>query len=182
MRKVIVTEFMTLDGVVGYPHHWSFPYWNDEIAQFKQDETFASGGLLLGRVTYTEFAAAWPGRTDATGFADRFNNMPKYVVSTTLDKAEWNNSHLIKGNFAKEIAKLKQMEGQDLVVHGSVTLVSALMQANLIDQYNLLIYPLVLGTGLRLFKEESTAKLKLVESKSFGTGVVAHIYEPAPAQ
>lgn len=182
MRKIIVTEFMTLDGVVGYPHHWSFSYWNDEIAKFKHDETFSSGGLLLGRVTYEEFAAAWPGRTDEAGFADRFNNMPKYVVSTTLAKAEWNNSHLIKNNFVEEIAKLKQMAGQDLVVHGSVTLVNTLLQANLIDQYNLLVYPLVLGKGLRLFRAESNAKLQLVEAKPFGTGVVAQIYRPALAQ
>lgn len=180
MRKVIVTEFMTLDGVVGYPHHWSFPYWNDEIAQFKQDETFASGGLLLGRVTYTEFAAAWPGRTDATGFADRFNSLPKYVISSTLEKAAWNNSHLIKSNYAEEIAKLKQMDGQDLVVHGSVKLVNFLLQANLIDRYNLLVYPLVVGKGLRLFSEESNAKLQLVEAKTFATGVVAQIYTPQP--
>ena len=181
MRKIIVTEFMTLDGVVGYPHHWSFPYWNDEIAKFKYNETFSSGGLLLGRVTYEEFAAAWPGRTDETGFADRFNNMPKYVVSTTLDKAEWNNSHLIKSNVTEEITKLKAMAGQDLVVHGSVTLVNTLLQANLVDQYNLLVYPLVLGKGLRLFSEGSNANLQLVDAKAFGTGVIAQIYQPASA-
>lgn len=182
MRKIIVTEFITLDGVIESPHLWSFPYGNEEIAKFKHDELFATDALLLGRVTYEGFAAAWPGRTDEAGFADRFNSIPKYVVTTTLDKAEWNNSHLLKHNVAQEIAKLKAETGQDIVVHGSATLVQTLMRENLIDQYNLLVYPIILGTGLRLFQEGSKASLNLVEAKAFGSGVVAQIYQPAPSK
>ncbi len=179
MRKLIVTEFMTLDGVIQDPHLWSFPYWNDEIGNFKHAELFASDALLLGRVTYQGFAEAWPSRTDEAGFADRINSMPKYVVSTTLDKGEWNNSTVIKANVAEEVAKLKQMPGQDIVIHGSGRLVESLMKENAIDQYQLLVYPLVLGRGLRLFADGSDAKLKLVESKPMGSGVVLLIYQPA---
>ncbi|MFN8454988.1 MAG: dihydrofolate reductase family protein [Anaerolineae bacterium] len=182
MRKVVVTEFVTLDGVVEAPEKWSFAYWNDEIAQFKHAELFGSDALLLGRVTYQGFAAAWPSRTDKTGFADRINSLPKYVVSTTMDKVEWNNSRLIKDNIATEVAKLKQQPGQDIFIHGSVTLAQTLLQADLIDQYNLLVYPIVLGQGLRLFKAGSQAKLKLVEAKPFSSGVVALTYQPVNAE
>lgn len=129
MRKVIVTEFITLDGIVEAPEKWSFPFWNDEIAKFKHDELFASDALLLGRVTYQGFAAAWPSRTDETGFADRINSLPKFVVSTTLDKVEWNNSSLIKdtNHLADEISKLKQQLGQNLLIYGSPQLVQSLM-------------------------------------------------------
>jgi dihydrofolate reductase len=179
MRKLVVTEFLTLDGVMEDPHKWSFPYWNDEIAKFKHAETFACDAMLLGRVTYEGFAAAWPSRTDETGFADRFNSLPKFVVSTTLQNLEWNNSHLLKGNIAEEVSKLKQQPGQDIVIHGSATLVQTLMQHDLIDQYQLLVYPIVLGKGKRLFSDKKNAKLKLAESKSMGSGVVLLSYQPA---
>jgi dihydrofolate reductase len=179
MRKLVVTEFITLDGVMEDPHRWSFPYWNDQISDFKQAETFASDALLLGRVTYQGFAAAWPSRTDETGFADRFNSMPKYVASATLQTLDWNNSHLLKGDVAKEVARLKNQSGQDIVVHGSATLVQFLMKHDLIDQYQLLVYPLALGKGKRLFSDKSDSKLKLVESKSMGSGVVLLSYQPA---
>src|SRR6185503_9389745 len=108
MRKVVVTEFMALDGGIDSPEKWSFPFWNDEIAKFKHAELFASDALLLGRVTYQGFAAAWPSRTDEAGFADRINSLPKYVVSTTLDKADWNNSTIIKDaeHIATEVSNL----------------------------------------------------------------------------
>ena len=178
MRKVIVTEFITLDGVVEAPEKWSFPFWNDEIAKFKHDELFASDALLLGRVTYQGFAAAWPSRTDETGFADRMNSLPKFVVSTTLDKVEWNNSRLIKENVAEEVSKLKQQPGQNLLIYGSGALVHTLMQHNLIDEYWLLVYPVVLGSGKRLFKDGSNTTLKLVETKTFSSGVVLLCYQP----
>ncbi len=178
MRKLVVTQFVTLDGVMEDPHKWSFPYWNDEIAKIKYDEMFASDAQLLGRVTYQGFAAAWPSRTDEQGFADRLNSLPKYVVSTTLEKAEWNNSHLIKENIPEEISRLKQQPGQDILVHGSRTLVQTLIQHDLIDQYNLLVYPIVLGNGKRLFKDGSKANLKLVETKTFSTGVILARYQP----
>ena len=175
MRNIMVTEFVSLDGVMENPG-WTFPYWNDEIANFKGEESNSSDALLLGRVTYEGFAAAWPQSTDEG--ADYFNNVRKYVVSTTLDKAEWNNSTLIKDNVVEEIAKLKQQDGKDIAVHGSATLVQTLIQHDLVDRYRLLVYPVVLGTGKRLFHEGSTATLKLVESRPLGGGVVAFIYEP----
>ena len=171
--------FVSLDGVVESPEKWSFPFWNDEIGKFKQNETFASDALLLGRVTYEGFAAAWPGRKDPEGFADRFNSMPKYVASTTLKKLGWNNSHLIRGDVPREVAKLKRGPGQDIVIHGSPGLVRSLMPHSLIDEYRLLVYPIVLGKGRRLFDEGSAANLRLSESQVFDTGVVKLIYRPA---
>lgn len=179
-RKLIVTEFVTLDGVIEAPHKWSFEFWNDAIGKFKHDETFASGAQLLGRKTYDTFAEAWPSRQDPEGFADRFNSMPKYVVSSSLKgDLAWNNSRLVKGNVADEIAKLKKQPGQDIVVHGSHTLVQYLIKHGLVDQFHLLVFPVVLGAGLRLFAEGTQAKLRLVESKTFETGVTLLIYQPA---
>jgi dihydrofolate reductase len=175
MRNIVVTEFMSLDGVMEEPA-WTFQYWNDEIAKFKGDESHATDALLLGRVTYQGFAAAWPESTDEG--AAYFNNVRKYVVSTTLDQAEWNNSILIKDNIVEEITKLKQQNGRDITVHGSATLVQTLMQHDLVDRYRLLVYPVVLGKGKRLFKEGTTATLKLVETQAFSSGVTALIYEP----
>jgi dihydrofolate reductase len=176
MRKLVVTEFVSLDGVMEAPA-WTFPYWNDEIANFKGQETDASDALLLGRVTYQGFAAAWPQSKDEG--AAYFNSVRKYVVSTTLDKVEWNNSILIKDNIIEEIAKLKQQAGKDITVHGSATLVQTLMQHDLVDSYRLLVYPVVIGKGIRVFQEGTTAKLNLVKTQSFSSGVAALVYEPA---
>jgi len=175
-RTLAATLFMTLDGVVEAPDKWSFPFWSDETGKFKSDELHATDALLLGRVTYEGFAAAWPGRKDEEGFADRFNSMPKYVASKTLKKLEWNNSHLIKGNLAAEVSKLKQQPGHDIVIHGSPTLIRSLLPHDLIDEYRLLVYPIVLGRGKRLFDETSQAKLKLAESETFSKGVVKLVY------
>ena len=175
MRNLVVTEFLSLDGVMEEPR-WTFTYWNEEIATFKGAESAASDAVLLGRVTYQGFAAAWPRSTDEG--AAYFNSVRKYVVSTTLETVEWHNSTLIKGNVVDEISKLKQQAGQDIVVHGSATLVHTLMQHDLVDRYRLLVYPLVLGTGKRLFAAGTTATLQLVESQTFSSGVVALIYAP----
>ena len=174
MRKIVVTEFMSLDGVIENPG-WTFPYWNDEIAAFKGEETSSSDTLLLGRVTYEGFAAAWPQSPDPG--AEYFNNVRKYVVSTTLDSAEWNNSVQIKDNVAEEITKIKQQDGQAITVHGSAKLALWLMQQGLVDRLHLLVYPVVLGQGQRLFPEGIPGTLKLAESKTFSTGVVALVYE-----
>jgi len=182
MSRLAATLFMSLDGVVESPEKWSFPYWDEEIGKFKFEETFASDALLLGRVTYEGFAAAWPGRKDPEGFADRFNSMPKHVASRTLKKLEWNNSHLLKGELAAEVSKLKQQSGRDIVIHGSPGLIRSLMPSDLIDEYRLLVYPLVLGNGKRLFNETSQKSLKLVESKAFGTGVIKLVYYRAGTQ
>ena len=175
MRQVVVTEFLSLDGVMEEPA-WSAPYWNDDIAKFKGSEQDTSDTLLLGRVTYQGFAAAWPQSTDEG--ADYMNNVGKYVVSTTLDKVEWNNSTLIKDNIVEELTQLKQQDGQDILVYGSATLVQTLIGHDLVDRYRLLVYPVVVGKGKRLFKEGTTTTLKLLESQSFSSGVVALVYEP----
>ncbi|HZC03875.1 MAG TPA: dihydrofolate reductase family protein [Gammaproteobacteria bacterium] len=175
MRKIVVTEFVSLDGVMEEPR-WTFKYWNDEIAKFKGEESSASDALLLGRVTYQGFAAAWPESTDEG--APYFNSVRKYVVSTTLDTVEWNNSTLIKDHIVEAITNLKQQDGKGITVHGSATLVRTLMQHGLVDRYRLLVYPVIVGKGKRLFKEGIPATLKLLESQSFSSGVVALVYEP----
>lgn len=176
MRKIVVTEFVSLDGVMEEPR-WTFKYWNGEIAEFKGEESSASDALLLGRVTYQGFAAAWPQSKDEG--ADYFNSVRKYVVSTTLEEPlEWNNSMLIKDNIVERIADLKRQDGKDIAVHGSATLVQTLMRHDLVDAYRLLVYPVVVGKGKRLSGEGIPATLKLVGSRSFGSGVVALVYEP----
>ena len=188
MRKVVVSEYVTLDGVMedpgggeGTTHGgWSFQFWSEEAAKYKFDELFASDALLLGRVTYEGFAKAWPTMKGAGEFAERMNSIPKYVVSTALKELEWNNSHLIKGNIAEEVARLKQQEGKDILVAGSGELVRTLMQHDLIDEYRLMVYPVVLGSGKCLFKDGSDTKvLRLVETKSFSSGIVVLSYQPA---
>lgn len=177
MPKLIVTEFLSLDGIMENPA-WTAPYWNDETAAFKGAETSAGEVLLLGRVTYQAFASAWPNRTDEDPGAHYFNNTLKYVVSTTLNTLEWNNSKLVKGDLVTEINKLKQQDGPDMVVHGSATLAQSLIQHDLVDRIRLLVYPVVLGAGKRLFSDNTQATLKLVEAKPFSTGVVSLVYEP----
>src|SRR5712692_6279805 len=187
MRKLIVSEYVTLDGVMEDPgggektQHggWSFQFWNEEAAKYKFDELFASGALLVGRATYQGFAKAWPSMHDEQGFADRMNNLPKYVVSTTLKKVEWNNSHLIKGNISEEVSKLKQEAGQDILVAGSSQLVHTLMTHDLIDEYHLMVHPIILGGGKRLFREGTEKEaLRLVDTKIFGSGIVVLTYQP----
>ncbi|MEO8392144.1 MAG: dihydrofolate reductase family protein [Chloroflexota bacterium] len=175
MRKIIVTEFMSLDGVIENPA-WTFPYWNDAIAGFKTEESSAGEHLLLGRVTYEGFAQVWPNSEDQG--AVYFNGTRKYVMSKTLSALPWNNSVQIKGDLVQEISKLKQEDGPNLVVHGSGKLANSLLQNGLVDQLRLLVYPLVLGKGQRLFEDGTTAALKLVESKDMGGGVVSFVYTP----
>ncbi len=147
MRKLVASMFVSLDGVMEDPggaektKHggWTMPYWNGEIGKFKLDELFESDALLLGRVTYQGFAAAWPSRTDKQGFAERMNSIPNYVVSTTLEEVEWNNSRLIKGNVVEEVSKLEQLPGQNILIAGSGELVHTLMKHDLIDEYRLLV-------------------------------------------
>ena len=178
MRKITVSQFMTLDGVIEAPQ-WTYKYWGDDIAQFKFNELFAHDAQLLGRVTYAGFAEAWPGRKDEQGYADRFNAMPKYVVSTTLTDPTWTNSHVISTNVVDEIKKLKEQPGQDILVFGSGTLVQTLIQNDLVDRYSLLIYPVTLSGGQRLFTEGSSTRLNLVSTQCFASGVIAVVYETA---
>ena len=181
MRKVTAGLFVSLDGVVESPEKWHFPYFNDEMGEAVGAAISASDAMLLGRVTYQEFAAYWPGvSSEDEPFATHMNNTPKYVVSKTLDKAEWNNSTLISGNVAEEITKLKQQPGKNIGITGSATLVQSLLQDDLLDELGLMIHPVVVGSGKRLFQEGGGPKgLKLVDSMTFSTGVVSLTYQPA---
>ncbi|MDX2077642.1 MAG: dihydrofolate reductase family protein [bacterium] len=176
MRRIVVTTFLTLDGVMEHPM-WSMPYWNDDIAKFKGEERETCDGLLLGRITYEGFAQAWPNSKDEG--ADWMNNARKYVVSNTLKTATWNNSHIISGDIVAELKALKAVDGNHLLVDGSATLVQTLIAENLVDEYRLLVYPVVVGKGIRLFQDNAQATLTLVESQSFGN-VLALRYHPAP--
>jgi dihydrofolate reductase len=179
MRKLVVTEFISLDGVMEDPGGsegtpiaaWSFKYdRGDEGNKFKLDETRASAALLLGRRTYEGFAEAWPSRTDDVGFADKFNSMPKYVVSTTLESADWNNTTILRS--LDDVPKLKDDVEGELVVHGSPTLVQGLLEQDLVDELRLMVFPVVLGTGKRLWGETSDKKpFTLAEAKTVGDGI-----------
>jgi dihydrofolate reductase len=190
--RIVVTEFISLDGVMEDPggsesfKHgaWSFQYnRGDEGDKFKLDETLSSEALLLGRVTYEGFAEAWPSRTDEAGFADKFNSMPKYVVSSTLEQPEWNNSTVLKGDVVEEVEKLKAELDGDIVVHGSARLVQTLLEHDLVDELRLMVFPVVLGAGKRVFGETSDKKpLRLVDSTVVGDGVVILVYGRAAEQ
>jgi dihydrofolate reductase len=185
MSKVVVSQFVSVDGVIEDPGGsegwdrggWAFQFERGpEGDKFKLDEVMEAEGLLLGRVTYEGFAEAWPSREGE--FADKFNNMPKYVVSTTLDQPEWNNSTVIKGDVAAEVAKLKEQPGGDILVNGSAQLVQTLAENDLVDEYRLMVFPLVLGSGKRLVGETSKAiPLKLTDSKPAGETHIL-IYQP----
>jgi dihydrofolate reductase len=178
MRRVVASEYVSVDGVADEPGQWSFPYFSDDLAMYKRDELFASDALLLGRVTYEGFAGAWPEMTDEQGFADRMNSLPKHVASTTLTDPTWNAS-VIEGDVADAVAKLKQESGQDLLLGGSFQLLDTLMQHDLVDEYRLLVHPIVVGSGRGLFDNTSAkAELELTGSQTFDGGVVALTYRP----
>ena len=192
MRKVIASEFVSLDGVMEDPS-WTFQFSSEEQERFKFDELAASDTLLLGRVTYEGFAAAWPNmmeqyrgprRAELGEYADMMNGYPKFVVSTTLEEPlEWNNSNLTKENVAEEVSRLKQQPGKDILIFGSGDLVNTLMQHDLIDEYRLMVFPVVVGSGKRLFGDGIDTKvLRLVETKTFSSGVVVLSYQPAGNQ
>src|SRR5262249_25149074 len=179
MRRVVAAEYLSLDGVTEdpgnageYEHRgWTVPYWNDEISRWQTEQLFASGALLLGRVTYEEFAASWPWRS-GDPFTDRMNSLPKFVASTTLRKPlEW-NSTLLESDVADAVANLKEQPGEDLLIYGSGALVNRLLPHNLIDEYRFMIYPLVLGRGKRFFRDDNdTATLTLKRAETASTGV-----------
>ena len=191
MRKIVVSQFVSVDGVMEDPGGaegfdrggWAFQFdRGPDGDKFKLDEVMASGALLLGRVTYQAFAEAWPSRSGE--FADKFNNMAKYVVSTTLEKADWDNSTVIKGNVAEEISKLKQQPGEEILVNGSAQLLRTLVDHDLVDEYRLMVFPTVLGSGKRLFGETgSAASLRLVDTKTVGPdGIVILTYHPVATE
>jgi dihydrofolate reductase len=184
--KIVVTEFVSLDGVMedpggaeGYRHGgWTFEFdRGPEGDKFKLDEALGAEALLLGRVTYEGFAAAWPSRDGE--FADKFNTMPKYVVSSTLEKADWTNSTVLEGDLAAGVAALRQKHDGDVVVNGSAGLVQALLEHDLVDELRLMVFPVVLGSGRRLFGETSDKKrFRLTSSTTVGDGVAIQVYEP----
>jgi dihydrofolate reductase len=187
MGRIVVTEFVSLDGVIEDPggaedfKHggWSFEIdRGEEGNKFKLEETFSADALLLGRVTYEGFAAAWPSRDGE--FADKFNNMPKYVVSKTLGEPDWNNSTVLNGDVVEEVSKLRQAAGGEVMVAGSAQLVQTLLEHDLVDELRLMVYPVVLGSGKRLFDGTSDKKrLRLADSRIVGDGVAILIYEQA---
>ena len=184
MGRIVVTEFVSLDGVIEDPGGsedfkyggWSFEIdRGDEGNKFKLDEAMSAEALLLGRVTYEGFAAAWPTRDGE--FADKFNSMPKYVVSSTLDAPDWQNSTVLRGDLADEVASVKQRHDGDVVVHGSAQLVQGLLDADLVDELRLMVYPVVLGAGKRLFGDTSDKKrLRLQDSRVVGDGIGILVY------
>ena len=187
MGRIVVTEFVSLDGVMEDPggsEDFKYGGWTFEISRgeegdkFKLDETLESDALLLGRVTYEGFAEAWPSRSGE--FADKFNGMPKYVVSTTMNQAEWNNSTVLEGDLGEAVSQLRRRHDGDIVVHGSAQLVQTLLERDLVDELRLMMFPVVLGQGKRLFGDTSDKKpLRLVDSKTVGDGVALLIYQPA---
>jgi dihydrofolate reductase len=182
MRKVIASELVSLDGVMEAPETWHLTYFNDEMGEAIGAAMAEADAFLFGRVTYEEFAAFWPSQSgDDQEFADYMNNTPKYVVSTTLEEPlEWNNSTLINGDVAQEITRLKQQPGKDISISGSGTLVRSLLRDGLLDELRLMVHPIVLGSGKRLFGDEGDQNaLELVDSKAFSTGVLYLTYQPA---
>src|SRR5947208_1664992 len=185
MGRIVVTEFVSLDGVMegpggdgDYKHAgWTFEIERGEEGnKFKLDETMASEALLLGRTTYEGFAEAWPLREGE--FADKFNQMPKYVVSSTLEDPDWTNSTVLDGDLAEEVAKVKGRHDGDIYVHGSAQLVHGLLENDLVDQVNLMVYPVVLGAGKRAFGDTSDKRqLKLTDCRAVGDGVAILVYE-----
>jgi dihydrofolate reductase len=186
MGSIAVTEFISLDGVIEDPggaEDFKYGGWSFQISRgeegdkFKLDEAMASEALLLGRRTYEGFAAAWPEREGE--FADKFNSMPKYVVSSTLTDPDWNNTTVISGDVAGEIRKLRDEVDGEITVHGSAQLVQALIEEDLVDELRLMVFPVVLGSGKRLFGGTGDKKtLKLTESKPVGEGVLIQVYRP----
>ena len=185
MGRIVVTEFVSLDGVMQAPggEDFKYPGWSFEFDRgedgdrFKLDEAQASEALLLGRVTYESFAGAWPSREGE--FADKFNSMPKYVVSSTLESPTWNNTTVLNGDAVEEAKRLREELDGDIYVHGSRQLVQTLIENDLVDELRLMVFPVVLGTGDRVFGETSDKKpLRLVDSKTVGDGVAILVYQP----
>lgn len=196
MKKLIATTFITLDGIVqapggpeedtsgGFIHGgWVVPFFDEMMEKLIAEWTASAGALLLGRKTYEIFARHWPNVTDDTDpVATKLNSVRKYVASRTLDKVAWNNSTLIDGDIAEEVIKIKNEPGQEIQVHGSGALLQTLLKHELIDEFRLWVFPVLLGSGKRLFSEGTVpARLKLIDTKTSSTGVVIHTYQGAEA-
>jgi dihydrofolate reductase len=183
MRKLTASFFISLDGVVEAPDKWHFPYFNDEMGAAVGEAIAASDSMLIGRHTYEEWAAFWPQQDPASDpFVSIMNETPKFVASTTLDKVEWQNSTLLEGDLAEAVNELKAKPGKNIGMSGSATLVRSLLEKGLLDELRLLVHPLVVGKGAKLFPEDTQAvNLELVDSRTFSTGVIDLTYRPAAA-
>jgi dihydrofolate reductase len=171
MRKIIAAEYVSLDGVMEEPA-WTGPYWTDELAQAQSELFFSCDALLLGRITYEGFAAAWPAMGGDGGFGDRMNRLPKHVATTTLTEPVW-NAQFMQGDVATAVTALKAQPGQDLLVYGSATLLDTLRQHDLVDEYRLMVHPLVLGKGKKLFRDGSDpSKFRLLRTQQTSAGVL----------
>jgi dihydrofolate reductase len=181
MRKIVWSEYISLDGVVEEPGKWSIPYFSDDLAEYKSDELAASDTLLLGRITYEGFAAAWPKLEDVEGdFAVRMNTLPKYVVSTSMSEAGWNNSRVIRDSVPEAVADLKRQDGGDILIGGSGALAQTLIAHDLIDEIRMLVHPVTVGEGARLFAGATEqTRFALSGTKTFESGVVALTYATA---
>jgi dihydrofolate reductase len=181
MRRVGAWQLVSLDGIMERPENWAFSYSNEQMGEASASGMARSDTLLLGRVTYQHMAAYWPHQPGGTPMVDYINRVPKFVVSATLEEPlEWNNSIVIGGNVAEEIAKLKGRPGKDITILGSGALVRSLLRDGLLDELRLMVHPIILGSGKRLFEDEEDRKaLKLVDSHTFATGVVYLTYRPA---
>jgi dihydrofolate reductase len=180
MRKIVAGLLVSLDGVTEAPEKWSAPYFNDEVGQEIASQMARADTLLLGRRTYQELAAYWPDRGSDVQFADYMNTTPKLVVSTTLKSLQWNNSTLLTGDVAEQLSKVKQQPGKDISITGSATVVGWLLRQGLLDELRLLLHPIVVGDGSRLFQDGGEQiPLELVGSQAFSTGVVLLVYQPA---
>jgi dihydrofolate reductase len=178
MKKIVVSEFMTLDGVIEAPEGWQFPFQSEEMGAITERQINGTDAFLLGRNTYEVFAQYWPTQTNNEhGVADKLNSAPKYVVSATLQNADWNNSTQIKSNVIEEIRALKQQPGSSIAIIGSAMLVHSLLEAGLIDEIQVLVHPIVLGKGVRLFADGYRSSWKLADSKSLPNGVVYLTYQ-----
>jgi dihydrofolate reductase len=183
MRRLTASFFISLDGVVEAPQNWHFPYFNDEMGAVVGEAVAASDTFLLGRRTYEEWSAFWPHQDAAVNpMATAMNETPKVVVSTTLDQVDWQNSTLLEGDLAEAVAALKAQPGKNIGMSGSATLVRSLLEKELVDELRLLVHPLVVGSGSKLFENGTPAvSLELVDSSTFSTGVVDLTYRPVAA-
>jgi dihydrofolate reductase len=180
VRSVVAVELVSLDGVMESPQEWAFPYSNEEMEAANAEGMAASDAMLLGRATYQDLAAFWPHQPGGTPMVDYINSVRKFVVSTTLQEVGWNNSTLIKDNALENIAELKRQPGKDITIIGSAVLVRSLLGAGLLDELRLMVHPLVLGGGKRLFEDGGEQEtLELASSETFGTGVVSLAYRPS---
>ena len=178
MRKIIVSSQSSMDMVIDNPQNFVFDYVNDEFMDYAREQIFESDALIMGRLTYEAFAEAWSSRAGADDFADRMNSLPKYVASRTLKEPLAWNANLIKGDIVKEVAKLKEQDGKNILQYGSGELTQTLLKHGLIDEFRLMIFPVAMGTGQRPFENIEKVPMKLLETKVFNTGAVILHFQP----